>query len=222
MRESFFSTIDSEEKAYFLGLIIADGNIYDPTESSHKGSKWVSITLDDDDKYMLERFKSAVQCSSKVASDGRGSSYVAIRSNIMANDLKKYGVVPRKSFITRFPFEVDPIFYRHIMRGIIDGDGSVQAYSHYTEKDNRNRFRHKIACCGTHKLMEEMIEVINKNITLNHELSVYDYKNRVLSEFKVSEIGDMLHLGKWLYDDATVFLDRKKFAFDNFVKHYNL
>ena len=70
--------------------------------------------------------------------------------------------------------------------------------------------------------MEEMIEVINKNITLNHELSVYDYKNRVLSEFKVSEIGDMLHLGKWLYDDATVFLDRKKFAFDNFVKHYNL
>jgi hypothetical protein len=171
---------------------------------------------------MLERFRSTVQCSSKVASDGRGSSYVAIRSDIMANDLKKYGVVPRKSFITRFPYEADPKFYRHIMRGIIDGDGSIQAYSHYTRKDNRNRFVHNISCCGTHRLMCEMIDVINENIALNNRVKVYDYKNKVLSQFGISERNDMFHLGKWLYDDATVFLARKKFAFDNFVKHYNL
>ena len=28
LREDFFKTIDNEEKAYFLGLLIADGNVF--------------------------------------------------------------------------------------------------------------------------------------------------------------------------------------------------
>lgn len=92
-------------------MIISDGNVYDPNEKQHigkhTGSKWTSITLDESDEYMLDKFRECVGGSNFIASDGRGSSYYAIRSNRMADDLYRYGIVPRKSFITRFPFEVD-------------------------------------------------------------------------------------------------------------------
>jgi hypothetical protein len=40
----------------------------------------------------------------------------------------------------------------HLIRGIFDGDGSIQAK--LNEKDERNRFLHSISFCGTHRLME--------------------------------------------------------------------
>ena len=42
LNEHFFSNIDSEEKAYFLGLIIADGNIF---RSNNSRQDSISITL---------------------------------------------------------------------------------------------------------------------------------------------------------------------------------
>lgn len=222
IKEDYFENIDSQEKAYFLGLIISDGNIYDPDGSSHTGSKWVSITLDEKDSYMLELFKKCVGLSSKVAKDGRGSEYIAVRSTIMAKSLSKYGVVPRKSFLTYFPFNVDKKYYSHLMRGIIDGDGSIQAYFHYTPKDNRNRFKHSISCCGTHRLMSDMVDIIKSIISLHNDIKVYDYKNRSLSEFKITQINDMYEFGKWLYKDAKIFLIRKYENFQKFIEHYKL
>lgn len=221
INEDFFQIIDDEFKAYFLGLIIADGNIFDPKGTDHPGQKWISITLDDNDIYMLEKFKEITGTSTKVASDGRGSSYVAIRSDKMANDLEKYGVIPQKSFKTRFPFEVDKKYYRHLIRGIIDGDGSIQTYWH-TPKDGRKRFKHSISCCGTHRLMSEMIDVITKELKLEFKPVVYDYKNRTLSEFKVTNINDMLKFGNWLYDKSNIYLYRKKDNYDMFLNRYKL
>lgn len=97
LNEDFFSAIDDESKAYFLGLIISDGNVYDPNDSGHQtthgGSKWVSISLQENDSYILNSFREKIGLTSKVASDGRGTSYVSVRSNKMAEDLKKYGIV---------------------------------------------------------------------------------------------------------------------------------
>ena len=220
--EDFFQEIDNEYKAYFLGLIIADGNVYDPNDTSHStrhpGSKWVSITLHDYDQYMLGIFKHIIKLSSNVASDGRGSSYVAVRSTKMANDLQKYGIVQRKSFITKFPFNVSPDMYRHIIRGIIDGDGSIDAF----QTNVRNKFRHRITCCGTHRLMQEMIDVIVNGAELDFTPKVYDYKNKLLSEFRVTSINDMYKLGKWMYMDCHVFLERKYETFQKFVRHYGM
>lgn len=219
--EDFFSSIDTESKAYFLGLFISDGNIFDPSNSKHPGQKWVSITLQTDDSYILQNFKDDIKATTKISEDGRGSSYIAIRSNKMADDLEKYGVIPQKSFKTRFPFEVDKKYYRHLIRGIIDGDGSIQTYWH-TPKDGRKRFKHSISCCGTHRLMSEMIDVITKELKLEFKPVVYDYKNRTLSEFKVTNINDMLKFGNWLYDKSNIYLYRKKDNYDMFLNRYKL
>ena len=57
MKEHFFQDINEEVKAYFLGLLISDGNVFKDGTGRQAS---ISITLDLKDEYMLEKFKEAV------------------------------------------------------------------------------------------------------------------------------------------------------------------
>lgn len=86
MKEHFFQEINEEAKAYFLGLLISDGNVF-KDDTGRQAS--ISITLDLKDEYMLEKFKEVLQANTSVGHDGRGCGQIAVRSNIMAEDLAK-------------------------------------------------------------------------------------------------------------------------------------
>ena len=56
--EDYFSVIDTEKKAYFLGLIVSDGNVFvDEKHIEANRQASISITLDLGDEYLLEAFK---------------------------------------------------------------------------------------------------------------------------------------------------------------------
>ncbi len=213
LKEHFFEIIDSEEKAYFLGLIIADGNVFKDNTGRQAS---ISITLDLEDEYMLLKFKEILCANTIIAHDNRGCGQIAIRSNIMANDLAKYGVIPRKSAYTYLPI-IDEKYMNHLIRGILDGDGSIRAI----ETDKNNRFAHYISFCGTHQLMQDISNYCNK-LKLNTILKVYDYQNKQLSDIKIQAKNDMYIFGEWLYKDATIYLKRKKDTYNYFKQHYGL
>ena len=108
----------------------------------------------------------------------------------------------------------------HLIRGILDGDGSIAARM---EKQNveRNRFIHSISFCGSHQLMTDISNYLYTHLELAQKPSVYDYKDRQLSDIKIRNILDMKKLGDWLYNNSTIFLKRKKDAYNNFLQHYN-
>lgn len=105
----------------------------------------------------------------------------------------------------------------HLIRGIFDGDGSIQAKINYN-----NRFSHNFSFCGAHKLMEDISNYCFEKLQLKQKPTVYDYKDRELSEIKIQNKEDMYIFGEWLYKDATIFMDRKKNIYNNFKQHYNL
>ena len=123
--EHYFENIDNEEKAYFLGLIVSDGCIY----SQNIRSSMVTITLQDCDKYILERFIKCIKSNKHITSDGRGCFEIQILSDIMVNDLRKYGLFENKSLHTIFPKNLPKDLYCHFIRGLIDGDGSISFYN---------------------------------------------------------------------------------------------
>lgn len=213
LKERFFEKIDSEEKAYFLGLLIADGNVF-KDNSGRQAS--ISITLDLKDEYMLLKFKDILQANTNVGHDGRGCGQIAVRSDIMASDLQQYGIVPRKSLITYLP-NIDDKYMNHLMRGILDGDGSIRA----EQTEVNNRFAHYIGFCGSQQLMEDISNYCKK-INLNVIPKVYSYKDRNLSDIKIQNKEDMYVFGEWLYKNATIYLKRKKDKYDYFKSHYNL
>lgn len=212
LKEDYFKNIDCEEKAYFLGLIIADGNVFAPTDGRQHS---VSIVLDSADEYILERFRKELNATTSITHDGRGCSQIAVRSDKMADDLAKYGVIPRKSFITYLP-EMDDDMMRHVLRGILDGDGSIKA----KQSNIRNRYAHAISYCGSHRLMVDISEWCKKH-NINNAI-VYDYKDKNLSELKIQSINEMYVFGEMIYQDATIYLTRKKTLYDDFKAHYDL
>ena len=100
MNEHFFKEINCEENAYFLGLLISDGNVFKDGTGRQAS---ISITLDLKDEYMLQKFKNVLSANTSISYDGRGCGQIAVRSNIMAEDLAKYGVIPKKSYHTYLP-----------------------------------------------------------------------------------------------------------------------
>lgn len=211
--EDYFHLIDTEHKAYFLGLLISDGNVF----ISSKGCASISLALKEEDKYILDTFRANINSNRKVCSDGRGCFQFAINSNKMAEDLQQYGVVPRKSFITYLPILNDLSMMKHLIRGIFDGDGSIQM-----KQTQNNKFLHNISFCGSHQLMIDISNFVFDTLHLNQKPTVYDYKNRHLSEIKIQSKKDIYLFGEWIYKDSSIYLKRKHNKYLQFKEHYRL
>lgn len=210
LNERFFNVLDADS-AYYLGLIIADGNVFKDNTGRQAS---ISITLNEEDEYLLKNFKEKLNANTAVSHDGRGAAHFAVRSDIMAEDLQQYGVIPRKSYFTYLPKIQDDLM-SDLIRGIFDGDGSIQAK---TNKDNR--FLHSFSFCGTHQLMQDISDYLNDHLDLTQKPSVYDYKDRALSEIKIQNKQDMFIFGEWLYNNAKVFMKRKHDKYTLFKQHY--
>jgi len=117
--DEFFDNIDTEEKAYFLGFVFADGNVY-----NHQ----LTIEIQAKDRELLERFKKELNLNSKISYRNRGNTEVcSIRmiSEHLCNSLAKYGIVPDKTHKTKHLPELSLAVRPHFIRGLIDGDGWI-------------------------------------------------------------------------------------------------
>lgn len=127
-RRNFFASIDSEAKAYYLGLLIADGSV--------SGKTRITITLQEEDKHILESFAKVLGMAPKEVKyqkpHGKAGPQARLSfcSRSMREDLARYGVVPNKTHKTFLP-DLDTYLMPHLIRGIFDGDGHVSKYIAY-------------------------------------------------------------------------------------------
>lgn len=208
LQEDWFEIIDTEEKAYYLGLFFTDGNVY----TSNKTQAVCSITQKEEDDYILRRWLRLVESNRKISHDGRGCSQASVLSNKMKKDLSKYGVTLSKTSRDVLP-QIPTHLMPHLIRGIFDGDGNIEA-KWYIPSDGRHRFKHKISFCGSRGLMEDINDFLCKTLSLDVPRLPYDYKNKRLSEIQYTNYNDIEKIGDYLYGEATIFLYRKKELYD--------
>ena len=148
MDEKYFEKINREDKAYFLGLIITDGNV------DTKGKRFrMSLSLHDKDKDILETFKKYLKTDRplikhlsktkyygkiKISASLRWALYIGIVK--MINDLLKLGIYRNKTKTIGFPTNrvVPHRLMRHFIRGVFDGDGTSNK-GYYSSKINKNK-----------------------------------------------------------------------------------
>ncbi len=216
LQENYFEEIDSELKAYFIGLLIADGNVYHYSDESNRQDS-ISITLLECDSYILEKFRQELNANTNITKDTRHINVactIAIRSNKIAKDLAKYGIVPNKTSQTYLP-KIDEKYLPAVLRGILDSDGSIR-WAKW-----RNKHLHYIGYCGTHKLMQDIVDYLIKiNLPLKTIPKVYDYKGKALSEIKFASYDDIILFGDLVYKNASIYLKRKKDKYDKIKMHY--
>lgn len=196
-----FDSIDTEEKAYWLGFLYADGCV-----SITKKDYSVIIELAKVDLDHLIKFK-------KFLEDKRDDSYIKIytkkkkgikdtlscfyraHSKYLAQALVKLGCYPRKSLTLKFPDE--SIFVRKeliydFIRGYVDGDGCIF-----------NSFgRIGIGIVGTFDFLSGIQRYFPQFSKIYHGKGKKIYEIRCTSS-KADQITYRL------YEHASIYLDRK-------------
>ena len=196
INEEFFDIVDTEEKAYFLGLLYADG-------CNH--SNYVSICLREEDKYILEKFRDLVcpekpLCKCKHSKYGWSDQYcLYLNSKYMCRRLEELGVVKRKTFKLKFPDWLDSNLYNHFIRGYFDGDGSICICK-------ANYDQPSFSMCGKKDFLEKVGLILVEEIGLG---KVNLYKSGSIYSLSYAGRRVVLKIRDWLYKNATIYLKRK-------------
>ena len=211
-RESYFETIDSEKKAYFLGLLTADGNVYDGYKTKTHPPN-INLTLQDQDSYILDALKNELRINKNATSDGRGCYQLSVFSKKMAKDLSVYSIVPNKSFTTIFPDNLPADLYRHYVRGFLDGDGSVGYYARPGRSVHMKSVRF---CSGSYDYLKGLVSFFHSVLDVS-DAAIWREKEKLWS-IAWRRNDDLEKIIHWLYDDATIYFSRKKEKCDLILK----
>lgn len=168
-KEDYFDVIDTEEKAYFLGLMFTDGSIV--LDKTKKRSPQISLSLKVLDINIIQKFREELNIESSIIYDkreGKESAILSFRSKQMAESLEEYGIIPRKTYLTKHLPKVPDIFLKDFLRGCLDGDGSI--YKEKKSKKIRIDFcsYHKSVCEDFRNMCDTLLGEVNKNKIANY------------------------------------------------------
>lgn len=220
--ENYFHKIDTPDKAYFLGLLYADGNIY------LKRNR-VQITLWNEDVYILEKMANAIKYTGKMYIDRIKYTKLIIDSKIMVNDLINKGCIPNKSLILKFPTEeqVPAELQRHFIRGYFDGDGCISTSRKQLNKISVRRGaisynKQHLSCniTSTKEFINSLSEILNNNYIYTGEfIKRYPKKELSAGTCYISRAADIEKFYKYIYEDCNdIYLLRKKDKFEEIIK----
>lgn len=200
----FFNRINSVDKAYLLGLMISDG-----WNNQNKGE--AGIQLQKQDSYIIEwiaaQWKSTrkiLTCTKKPFQGSNGKIYtsqpmkrITVGSHQISKDLTTYGVTQRKSLTAFLPVLEDQ-YMPHLLRGIMDGDGTI--YEHSNKKQICIRFlgsQFLIAGIGIYLTIKLNISQQRPNI------------KGLISYVEWSIPNEVKQVLRFLYQDGGMKLERK-------------
>jgi len=136
---------------------------------------------------------------------------IQITNDKICNDLSKYNIIERKTW-TYKPTLLHSKLMPHFLRGFLDGDGCI------TKKRKSDiPSSYKITFCGNHECMNFISNYL-KSININN--SVYFDKRSCKHLFSTIEIfgaSDKYCFLKYLYNNATVYLERKYFLANKII-----
>lgn len=212
MYNNELKNIDSPEKAYLLGLFYSDGCIY-----SNNGNYYTSITLHEDDKYLLDIIVDKFPFFRLAKQTNHAWSIICTRKAIV-EDLQYNGMYFRKSTdnkeLVKLP-ELKKELIHHFIRGYFDGDGSV-----YRQKQGNT----KIDIGGTgFKMITDIVRVLYDNeITVNMtckyagmNLRKHDYYVLYTSSDKISK-----KFADYIYKDCGEFYMKRKYDKLYYIPEY--
>lgn len=221
----YFDNINTDDKAYFLGFIAADGCIYHK-EDDEKERNFLSIALQRRDRYILEKFYEFINKNNGryiydyTDKKGREYSEIQIGGKYLTDSLSKYNIVPNKTW-TYFPVDLqDDKLMFSFLRGFFDGDGAITNASHKNKQKSNLPSSYCISFVGNYKCLKFIKDFIEKyNIKSSLIEDKREYSNSFYS-LNISETSSIYLLLKHMYKNNTVCLDRKLEKANNFINEF--
>lgn len=203
--ENFFEVIDSEEKAYILGFIYADGCIVESTGTT----KYLTITCAEQDCSHLEKMRNIFAPNyriftsthnQKINPNSQLTYVLSIGSKLLCDNLAKHGCHPRKSLTLEFPTTIPEHLIHHFIRGYFDGDGCISVVKGTTRK--------KFTICGSYNFLKVLKQLFISKLNTN-DTKILFRKDDKINDIWFAANKDILSIREFLYKDATIYLQRK-------------
>lgn len=205
VNHKFFDLIDTNEKAWLLGFLAADGSV-----SSDRNR--IKIGLSSVDREILEKIQKLIDSERKImdyeTNQGFFVSELCWSSARHKEVLAKYDIVPNKTYkqmrLPNFNNNLDKQI--SFILGYFDGDGCF--------KDDDNYCRLEI-CSYRPELLEDFARVIG-DFTGNKK-TVYKDKSRINYYTITYSTEDVIKFLDYAYDKNSIFLQRKYEKYQNWL-----
>lgn len=213
----FFEVIDTEEKAYWLGFMYADGCVCVGKNNSAE----VCIKLFAGDSTHLKKFNKSLNGNISVGfmesicsfnNKPQYSCFIRCYSIKMANDLISHGCTERKSFTVKLP-NISKSLMNHFIRGYFDGNGCIST-------DSSKRKTVSIFLCSASE--EFLLQV--RNHLFSYGINSYFMREPKKTAYKlyVRGLRNVDNMWKYMFDNSTIYLDRKFEKKKKLYEEYNI
>lgn len=219
---TFFDNINTEYKAYMLGLTYADGTIDDKVKGLREWRFRISLQLEDIEvlKPLAKIINKKVNIYHPPAVKSKGwkpRATITINNTFLCKSLIDLGCYPRKSQEgMKFP-DLKSEFIPHFIRGFFDGDGSVVIKNRkYKGKKTTSVYQSlRIAFSSTDSAF---LDVLISHLPIT---KIYKSKRkRTLTTYTywVERKQDVENVYNYMYKNSTVYMKRKINKFNMLIK----
>lgn len=204
--EHIFDSIDTEEKAYWLGFIFADGTINSsPIREGVKSIYGFELSLGIKDLKHLEKFKKFIGYNKDLLVDNNRCRF-SIANKHFWTTLNNLGCTPNKSLTLRFPNILENLI-RHFIRGYFDGDGCITRYV------NIHTVTPRATVLGTIDMLNNITKYSDTTASLRHD------KRHSKEIFHLDwNKENSIKFINYIYNNSTIYLDRKYKLYNFFKK----
>ena len=189
---TYFDTIDTHEKAYWLGFLYSDGYI---SKTAYGCSIGIGLQLQD--KYIIERFKTSLGLTNKI-NEYKNSCKISFTCLHALQTLQNLGIKFDKSHqdykIPNIPDE----FINSFILGYFDGDGCITIKS--------TGYSVTSICSNSKIFLESVKEHLSQKNIICRDVCT---EKRGLYVLYLSRKENQLKFADYIYKDCPIFLKRK-------------
>ncbi len=137
----------------------------------------------------------------------------------MANDLKGYYITPRKTYTVKFS-NILKSYERHFIRGVFDADGCINKARRVTRKKSGKTYIYNSGEFSIEGNKEFISAIQFRLVELNLPINSINYSGKNINRVRYGGINQLEVIFMYLYENASIFLERKKKLFNDILKNY--
>ena len=214
VNDEYFDNIDTQNKAYFLGFLFADGN-------NCMQKTTISLSLQEKDRDILEKLRIDAGSnkplrfisSERKRNNGEWYNYkdkyaLTVCNKHLCERLSELGCVPNKSLVLKFPDYLSDEMLPHFIRGYFDGDGCI------VDAKSGN---HNINLTSTKDFCISVQNIVFNLFCMKSYIYPASNKNGITYVWTLRKKHDVKTFLDWIYKDAELYLERK---YNRYIEKY--